>query len=122
MKINGEAVYGTSRWTTMKEGPTSVEMKGTSARKEHGFSTVFTSEDFWFTKKDNIVYVISLAAGVSGKVAVKALYDHRNKIKNIKLLGKKGNLKWNSASGKIIIELPENRSSDIPGFALKVSM
>jgi alpha-L-fucosidase len=122
MKINGEAVYGTSRWTTIKEGPTSVEMKGTSARKEHGFNTVFTAEDFWFTKKDDVVYVISLAKGVSGKVSVKALYDYRDKIKSIKVPGKKGNLKWRSENGKIEIELPENKRSDSPGFVLKVLM
>ena len=43
MKINGEAIYGTGRWTTMKEGPTGLEMKSTTYRKEHGFNSVFTS-------------------------------------------------------------------------------
>jgi len=51
MKVNGEAIYGTNRWATAKEGPTSVEMKSTTLRKENGFNSNFTAEDFWFTAR-----------------------------------------------------------------------
>ncbi len=122
MKINGEAIYGTSRWTTMKEGPTVVEMKSTTYRKEHGFNTAFTPEDFWFTAKDNNVYVISLTSTESKTVSVKSLYDLRQKIKKIKILGEKKVLKWEVSGDKIKINIPFDRKTDEPGFVLKVEL
>lgn len=122
MKVNGEAIYGTGRWTTMKEGPTSLEMNSTTARKEHGFNTVFTAEDFWFTKKDNAVYVISLASPAAKKVTVKSLYNARQQIKSIQLIGKKKPLKWKTAGDKVEINLPALPKTNVPGFVLKVNM
>jgi len=120
MKINGEAIYGTSRWTIMKEGPTFLEMKSTTDRKEHGFNTVFTTEDFWFTKKNNKVYLISLVSPVKNKVSVKSLYNYSQQIKNIKLLDGEESLKWVALEDKLDITLPLNRKTDEPGFVLKV--
>jgi len=122
MKINGEAIYGTSRWTTMKEGPTGLEMKSTEYRKDHGFNTVFTPEDFWFTKKDNIVYVISLATSVNNKVSVKSLFNYHKQIKSIKLLGRKGILKWEASGDKVDINIPSVSKTNIPGYVLKVEL
>jgi len=122
MKINGEAIYGTGKWTTLKEGPTALEMKSTTYRKDHGFNTIFTSEDFWFTRKDKNVYVISLASSGTGKAAVKALYPHRSQIKRITLLGEKGKLRWNASGDKIEIGIPGLNRTNVPGYALKVEL
>lgn len=122
MKTNGEAIYGTSRWTTMKEGPTSVEMKSTDYRKEHGFNAVFTPEDFWFTTKDNCVYVISLTNPSMEIVSIKSLYDQRQKIKDIKVLGREGSLKWSTSGDKLDVVLPLFKKTDTQGFVLKVEL
>jgi alpha-L-fucosidase len=122
MKINGEAIYGTSRWTTLKEGPTGLEMNSTNSRKEKGFNTVFTSEDFWFTKKKNNVYVISLASPVNNKVSVKSLYNSNQMIKSIKLLGSKGTLKWKASGDRVEITMPAGINPGVPGFVLKVEL
>jgi alpha-L-fucosidase len=122
MKINGEAIYGTSKWTTTKEGSNNLEMTSTGDRKEEGFRTVFTPEDFWFTKKNNNVYVISLTSPVNSKVSVKALYNNHRQIKNITLLGEKGTLKWEVKNDKIEIVMPSFRKSSVPGFVLKVEL
>ncbi len=122
MKINGEAIYGTGSWTTRKEGSTTLDMKGTADRKEHGFNTVFTSDDFWFTRKGNNVYVISIASNVNRKVSVKALYDLRHEIKSVRLLGEKGRLEWKISGDKIDISLPVINRNNVPGFALKVEV
>jgi alpha-L-fucosidase len=58
MNVNGEAIYGTTPWRISKEGPTSVNMEGTEHREKHGFQANFTEKDFWFTRKDNVVYAI----------------------------------------------------------------
>jgi alpha-L-fucosidase len=122
MKINGEAIYGTSKWTTLKEGPAVLEMKSTTYRKEHGFNSVFTSEDFWFTKKDNNVYVISLASPVNKKVSVKSLYNSCQSIKNITLLGSEELLKWKAKGDKVEINMPSVIDNDSPGFVLRVEL
>jgi len=122
MKINGEAIYGTGRWTTMKEGLAELEMKSTTTRKEQCFNSVFTSEDFWFTKKGKNVYVISLAAPVNNKVSVKSLFSCNKQIKNIKLLGGKGILKWEASGDKVNIIIPSDNNINMPGFALKVEL
>lgn len=122
MKINGEAIYGTSRWTTMKEGPTVLEMKSTTYRKENGFNSVFTPEDFWFTAKNNYVYVISLTTTINETISVKSLFDYRKKIRSIKVLGNSKSLKWQTSGDKVDITLPLNRKADEPGFVLKVEL
>ena len=120
LKVNGEAVYGTSRWTKMKEGPTSLNMKSTVDRRVHGFNSVATTEDFWFTKKANNVYVISLVPPANNKVSVKSLYNYRDKIKYIQILGKKDKLTWKISHDTIDIALPTGYKEYASGFALKV--
>jgi alpha-L-fucosidase len=128
MRINGEAIYGTGKWTTVKEGPTKFDMKGrdedgnfkTESGKKISFDFSFSPEDFWFTAKDNYVYVISLTTPVSETISVKSLFDYHQKIKNITVLGNQGFLKWKASDDKVNITLPLNRKTDEPGFVLKV--
>ena len=122
MKINGEAIYGTSKWTVQKEGPTSLEMKSTTDREKLGFRTKFTSEDFWFTAKDKNIYVISVVPPTGGKVKVKSLYTSDKQIKNISLLGSKYSLKWKATNELIEIDLPAGANTGVKGFALKVEL
>ncbi len=120
MRVNGEAIYGTKRWIVMKEGPTAIGRGGTTERKKQGFTTAVTPEDFWFTVKDNNVYVISLVDPVNNKASIKSLYYYRQQIKSIELLGENKTLKWTAEGDKIEIELPTVKTTDMPGFVLKV--
>ncbi len=122
MKVNGDAIYGTQRWSTLREGPTLVEMKSTTHRAEVGFDTKFTPEDFWFTAKDNYVYVISLAKPEGGKAGVKSLSEFENRIKSIELLGDGSGLDWSSSDGKLIVDLPAGDQLFEHGYVLKVEM
>jgi alpha-L-fucosidase len=122
MRINGEAIYGTKRWITTKEGPTTLEMKSTTFRKENGFNSAFTTEDYWFTVKDNYVYVISLANRASEMVSVKSLFECRQKIRNITVLGKNESLKWVASGDKVSVSLPLDTNSKELGFVLKVEL
>ena len=106
----------------MKEGPTVVEAKGTSYRRGHGFNTVFTSEDFWFTRKGKYVYVISLVPPVRGMAEVAALYDHHKDIRNISLLGGEGSLHYSVSGEKLAIRVPQPQNTRLPGFVLKVEL
>lgn len=120
MRVNGEAIYGTNRWIIMKEGPTAIGRGGTTERKKQGFTTAVTPEDFWFTVKDNIVYVILLVDPVNNKTSIKSLYYNRQQIKDIQLLGGNKALKWTVVGDKIEVELPPVKTIDTPGFVLKV--
>lgn len=123
LKINGEAIYGTSRWTTMKEGPTTLNMKSTVDRRARGFNTVATPEDFWFTKKDDNVYVISLVPPTNNIGSVKSLYNYRSQIKSISVLGRKGKLTWKEHNDKIDIAIPrDGKNNNATGYVLKVEL
>jgi alpha-L-fucosidase len=130
MRINGEAIYGTGKWTTLKEGPTKSDIKGrdedgnirTESGEKISFDFSFTPEDFWFTAKDKYVYVISLATTINKTISVKSLFDYRQKIKSITILGNQGLLKWKASDDKVNITLPLNRKTDEPGFVLKVEL
>ncbi len=123
MKVNGEAIYSTRRWTPLREGPTGMEMKSTTHRKEHGFNLAFTHKDFWFTAKEKHVYVISLAKPVDHEARVKALSKVQGQIKSIGLLGGDQSLGWESTQDGVIITLPEEKEDEYKhGFVLNVEL
>jgi len=86
LAVNGEAVYGTQKWNISREGPTEVNMKSTPDRAKKGFDVKFTSEDFWFTKKDDVIYAISIEKPMD-KVIVKSFNNEIGKIRKVELLG-----------------------------------
>lgn len=122
MKINGEAIYGTKRWKVDREGPNRIKMKGTTNRKKEGFNVNFTSEDVWFTAKENNVYVISLVVPESNKTRIKSMADMEGQIDSISLLGCDEKPTWKKVNGAIEVTLPpKGRLSLNRGFVLKVS-
>jgi alpha-L-fucosidase len=130
MRINGDAIYGTHYWTTRREGPTKTDIRGrdedgnikTESGEKIFFDFSFTPEDFWFTAKDNLVYVISLRSAENKTIRVKSLFNCRKQIKCIKILGSEESLKWIASGDKIEIYLPQNKNADVQGFALKVEL
>jgi len=98
-----------------------VEIKTESGEKIN-FDFSFTPEDFWFTAKDHYVYVISLTTKINETISVKALFNYRQEIKNITVLGSNVNVKWQVSGDKVNITLPINIKTDEPGFVLKVEL
>jgi alpha-L-fucosidase len=122
MELNGEAIYGTSRWRVFREGPTGMDMKSTTQREEHGFNLEFTPEDFWFTRKDNTLYAISLVPPAQGRIEIKALADIADQITGIELLGWDQELEW-GLSGGVGILMPEvERQEYEHGFTLRIEL
>ena len=123
MKINGEAIYGTQKWTTQREGGTQMNVKSTTQRAKEGFNLKFTSEDFWFTKKEKNVYAINITTPEEKTVHVKSLVEIQNQIKRIGLLGSSRNLDWNVAVDAVVITLPGRKlQRHKNGFVLKVEL
>jgi alpha-L-fucosidase len=60
LKVNGEAIYGTTAWTKSGEGPTSLGMGEAGDAMFNESDIVYTSQDIRFTVKDNTLYAIAL--------------------------------------------------------------
>ena len=123
MKTNGEAIYGTEKWITRREGPTQMEVKSTTHRAKEGFNLKFTSEDFWFTAKGKYIYAIALSNPKENAVLIKSFLSIQNQIKQIDLVGGANNLNWRIKSNTVVIVLPEDLQLDMKnGFALRVAL
>jgi len=88
----------------------------------------FTGEDFRFTRKGDMLYVIALVWPTSGKLVVTSLGNDcglAEKVKRVELLGYRGKLKWEQANIGLVVELPEKAPCDfavtlkIKGFSLR---
>jgi len=123
MKINGEAIYGSLKWTTQREGSTQMNVKSTTQRAKEGFNLTFTSEDFWFTQKENTVYAINIATPQENTVQVKSLFQIQNQIERISLLGSSQELDWKLDGDAVAITLPGKKLQRCKnGFVLKVEL
>jgi alpha-L-fucosidase len=123
MEINGESVYGTGKWLISHEGPTSLSMKGSGEREKHGFSADFTPEDFWFSAKEDNIYVTSLRWPEDQMALIKSLtkiYEDGNKgVRNVSMLGSKNKLEWNMDEDGLHVVLPASKPNP-NGYVLKI--
>ena len=87
LRVNGEAIYGTSCFRTFGEG--SFQIK--EGHFTDGEEKKFTSEDIRFTQNGSIVYASVLDYPEDGVVKIKTLAEHSPDffgiIKDIKILG-----------------------------------
>lgn len=119
LKVNGAAIYGTEPWKVDHEGPTKIQMKGTKHREEDAAKMEFQSNDFWFTKKADNVYVIALERPENGQVSVEALKGQP--VTAIRLLGSAEEVSWKEVDTAVDIQLPAFEGEGI-GYALEVSL
>ena len=122
MKRNGEAIYGTTRWRTTHEGPTTLAMEGTREREEKGFDARFTSRDFWYTRRGGTVYAIALVSPDDGKAVLPALGESASEqVTGVRALGVEGAARWSRGSGGLEVTLPSGLSGD-HGYALAIDV
>jgi alpha-L-fucosidase len=114
LSMNGEAIYSTRPWKVFGEGPTRV-MDGTMRNDAEKHQLEFGSQDFRFTKKGDVVYVIGLQwpAGETA-VTVKSLGKDAAgfSIKNVELLGHRGTLHFNQDNSGLKVTLPGKAPCD----------
>ena len=125
LKVNGEAIYGTTPWTTFGEGPTKVE-----AGAFHDTDTKpYTPEDFRFTAKGSTVYAIGMACPAkSGEMAGKAVihslgWAHEGAslpIASITLLGSNEKVTWTQGADALAVTLPADAACTY-AYALKLT-
>jgi alpha-L-fucosidase len=100
---NSDAIYGTTRWDIPYEGGNETLLSGTDHRAEHGFSHRFTSNEFWFTAKQNKVYAISLAAP-KDTIRILSMRKERGVVSEVRLLGSKKKVSWAQTTDALEID------------------
>jgi alpha-L-fucosidase len=119
LQVNGDAIYGTTPWKTFGEGPTQVV-----GGAFHDTDTKpYTAEDFRFTAKGNVVYVLGMACPADGKATIHSLgWAHEGAglpIGSVELLGSSEKVKWTQAAGELEVTLPAGASCKY-AYALKL--
>ena len=124
MNVNGESVYGTEKWIVNHEGPTSLSVKGTEERQEKGFAASFTPQDFWFTKKDNNLFITSLKWPGKNEVLIESLTRLKKEelegIESVQLLGNDEKVAWTMEGKGLKVTLPAAKPNP-NGYVLKVT-
>jgi alpha-L-fucosidase len=103
LKVNGKAIYGTSRWMIPNEIKEETLLAGTEHRAQKGFSRQFSASDFWFTAKDNKVYVIAFVKPEL-TVEIKSLKLANVKVEKVSLLGSTVELEWEQTENGLKVD------------------
>ena len=120
LKVNGEAIYGTTYWKTYGEGPTKVV-----GGAFHDTDTKpYTPEDFRFTAKGDTVYAIGMACPADRKAVIHALGSAHEgaslPVAMIELLGSGDKVTFTQTDDALEVALPAGATCKY-AYALKLS-
>ncbi len=111
LEKNGESIYGMRPWLVYGEGD--VKAKG-GAFKEN---FQYTARDIRFTTKGKTLYAIALGWPAEYQLTIRSLArtddTSANRIKSVELLGYKGKLKFTQTAERLIVNLPDKKTSDL---------
>jgi len=109
--VNGEAIYGTRPWLLYGEG--SVKAKGGAFHEDFQYS----AQDIRFTTKGTTLYAIALGWPDNHQFAIRSLARTddviQNEIHKVELLGYPGELKFTQTTNGLVVELPDQKVSDL---------
>ncbi len=123
MTMNSEGIYSSRPWKVYGEGP-STKVKLESGNFNEDKQKDLTAEDIRFTVKGSTLYAFVM--GWPEKAAVVnalglASAQAPGRIRNVELLGYKGDLTWKQDESSLRVEMPAEKLSDI-GITLKVAL
>jgi alpha-L-fucosidase len=95
VKTNAPAIFGTTRWSTFKEG-----------------------EAFWFSAKGNKVYAMALTPA-AGTVRILSLKKTAGKALDVRLLGSDRSMQWTQTEGAMEIDFSDVETSP-HGYAVEI--
>ena len=119
LQVNGEAIYGTSRWKVPSEGQEETLLEGTGHRAQTGFTRSFSNNEFWFTSKNNKAYAISLVPAPD-TVQIRSLHSGNGIISSVRLLGTNKAIVWDQTDEELKVDLHGLETGE-NGYALEVS-
>ena len=118
LAINGEAIYGTRPWRSYGEGPTKV-----AAGSFHDTDTEnYTPEDFRFTTKGDVLYVIGLVWPNNGEAVIRTLASTlgSESVQSIALLGSDAKLPFDQRADGLHVRLTTQAPAKY-AYALRVT-
>jgi len=133
LKVNGEAIYGTTSWTKSGEGPTGVKEGEAGDAMFNESEIKYTAEDIRFTVKGDNLYAIVLA-WPGEEVVIKSLalredlgdmfevggyFIYPEEIESITMLGDGKELEWELTRENLIIKTPEKKPCE-HAFTFKI--
>jgi alpha-L-fucosidase len=120
LKVNGEAIYGTTPWKTFGEGPTQVK----AGAFQDSANKPYTAEDFRFTAKGATVYAIGMSCPANGKATIHSLgWAHEGAslpVASVELLGATGKVTWAQNADALEVSLPSGATCSY-AYALKIT-
>lgn len=120
LQANGEAIYGSSEWTIPNEGQDETLLEGTGHRAVKGFSRTFSTDDFWFTSKNDKVYAISLVSA-EDTVRIQALNKEAGTIQKARLLGTDRSIEWIQTETELQLDFRGVETGE-NGFAVELTL
>lgn len=113
LRVNGDAIYGTSYWRIYGEGPTEIK----EGHFTDGTAKTFTGEDIRFTVRGSMLYATVLVFPEDGIVTIKSLKEKSTHfcgiIKEIRILGFNEQPSWERNEEGLTIRTA-NVSSPMP--------
>jgi alpha-L-fucosidase len=122
LKVNGEAIYGTTPWKIYGEGPTQVV--GGSFHDQD--TKPYTAQDFRFTRKGDTIYAIGMGCPADGAASIHALGSAREAsdltLNSVELVGSTGSdkLTWLQMPEALNVKLPAGTPCKY-AYVLKIS-
>jgi alpha-L-fucosidase len=124
LKVNGEAIYGTRKWSTQAEGSTAKLIFERARHKGWTFEAA-GPEDIRFTRKGNDLFAIALGWPDKGVLRIKTLKQGARLgsggISGVSLLGVKGPVKWKQTADALEVQLPTEKPCKY-AYSLKIAV
>jgi alpha-L-fucosidase len=124
LKVNGEAVYGNSKWSTQAEGSSGKLIFERARHKGWKFDSA-GPEDIRFTRKGNDLFAITLGWPESGVLRIKTLKQGAwigpGGISGVSLLGSSGPVKWKQTAEALEVQLPPEKPCKY-AYTLKIAI
>jgi alpha-L-fucosidase len=120
MKTNGEAIYGTSPFTTLNEYATQItDVKGdVMGKSANDFTSKAIHPDLYFNKKDNAIYMF--ARSWDKPTINSAVLGQLKNIKNINFLETDKAVNWKTENGVLVIDMPKTSNKTVPVLVFKI--
>lgn len=113
LRVNGEAIYGTSPWLRAAEGPTKLEKNG-PFNENHALT--YTPEDIRFTCKDDCVYATVLAwpgdrARITSLIPKGDTWPglYPTEIASVEMLGSDEPIRWEFQKDALVLTTPQKK-------------
>jgi alpha-L-fucosidase len=110
LKTNGEAIYGTTMWSTTHEG-SMVETHNPHLDKDWNWTLTKETPKIHYTRKGNTLYAICLAWPVQ---SLKLEKPHPTRETEVRMLGYERPLKWKTEADYLVIDIPPDFATEAP--------